>query len=196
MSLMEETQERLLDTAAHLFARQGYAGVSMRDIGRAVGITQAAIYHHFPNKEALYIAAATYLFEKLTLGVNDQMAAADDPQERLRLLVAAMLTILDEDPRFRRLYLRELMEGDDHRLAALAKNTLPTFYEPMFGLMAELAPSIDPQLLLFSLAGLVFHHLEARKLGPHLPHPAPQAPGLQELAEHITQLFLHGIERR
>jgi len=193
---MEATQERLLDTAAELFAQRGYAGVSMRDIARAVGITQAAIYHHFSNKDALYIAAITYLFEKLTLGIGEQMAAIYDPSERLQLLTSTMLRILDADPRFRRIYMRELLEGDEDRLAALAENTFAAFYEPLYTLMGELAPSRDPQLLIFSLFGLVFHHLEARKLGPHLPYSTPKKHKLPALATHITQLFLHGIGSR
>jgi AcrR family transcriptional regulator len=191
---MNETQDRLLDTAADLFAGLGYAGVSMRDIARAVGITQAAIYHHFPNKDALYIAAAGFLFEKLTLGINNQLATSNDPRERLRLLVGSMLKTMDEDPRFRRLYLRELMEGDESRLAALARNTFPTFYETPYELMRELAPNQDPQLLIFSLSGLVIHHLEARKLGPHLPHSPPYVRDLPALTAHITQLIMSGIE--
>ena len=190
---MEETQQRLLDTAAEMFAQRGYAGVSMRDIAGAVGITQAAIYHHFENKDALYIGALTYLFEKLTLGISDQMAAIHDPCERLELLTGTMLRIMDEDPRFRRIYLRELLEGDDRRLAALAENTFAAFYEPLYTLMGELAPGKDAQLLIFSLAGLVFHHLEARKLAPYLPHSTPQEYELRGLALHITQLFLYGV---
>jgi len=190
---MEETQERLLDTAGQLFAQRGYAGVSMRNIASAVGITQAAIYHHFANKDALYIGAITYLFEKLTLGIGDQMAAIDDPRQRLELLTGTMLKILDENPTFRRIYLRELLEGDEDRLAALAENTFAAFYEPLYMLMAELAPGRDPQLLIFSLSGMVFHHLEARKLGRHLPHSTPGQHELPALATHITQLFLYGI---
>ncbi len=190
---MEETQERLLDTAAQLFAKQGYAGVSMRDIAGAVGITQAAIYHHFANKDALYLGAITYLFEKLTRGIGDQLVDIDDPEQQLGSLITAMLEIMDQDPRFRRVYLRELIEGDERRLAALAHNTFAAFYERLYALMAELAPGRDPQLLIFSMAGLVFHHLEARKLAPYLPHHPPQETGLGALAAHITQLFLGGI---
>ncbi len=191
---MEETQERLLDAAAQLFALRGYAGVSMRDISSAVGITQAAIYHYFANKDALYIGAITYLFEKLTLGIGEQMAAIDNPRERLALVTGAMLKIMDEDPRFRRIYLRELLEGDEGRLAVLAENTFVALYEPLYSLMSELAPGRDPQLLIFSLSGMVFHHLEARKLAPHLPHSAPGENQLPALAAHITQLFLYGVE--
>ena len=144
---MEQTQERLLDIAADLFSKQGYAGVSMRDIASAVGITQAAIYHHFPNKDALYVAAVAYLFQRDTLGINEQMAAIEQPTQRLQILVSAMLGAMDTDPRFRRIYLRELLEGDEEKLAAIAEQAFTAFYEPLYALMEELAPRADPQLL-------------------------------------------------
>ena len=190
---MEQTQERLLSAAADLFSIQGYAGVSMRDIARAVGITQAAIYHHFSNKDALYIATITYLFEQHTLGISEQMSAIDDPAQRLELLIGAMLEAAEKDPRFRRIYLRELLEGDQEKLAAIAENAFSAFYEPLYALMGELAPDSDSQLLIFSMAGMIFHHLDARKLAPHLPHTAAGDTGTSGLARHITSLFLHGV---
>jgi len=192
---MEETQERLLDTAAELFAKQGYAGVSMRDIGRSVGITQAAIYHHFDNKEALYVAAVTYLVEQSTLGVSEQMAAIDSPAIRLELLVGTMLETMEKDPRFRRIYMRELLEGDEQKLAAIAENAFDVFYQPLYALMVDLAPDEDPQLLIFSLFGMLFHHLEVRKLAPHLPNTLKGPTDTPSLTRHITRLFLSGVQQ-
>ena len=190
---MEQTEERLLNVAADMFSKHGYAGVSMRDIAKAVHITQAAIYHHFPSKDALYIAAVTYVFEQHTLEVSDQMSAIDDPSQRLELLIVAMLEAMEEDPRFRRIYLRELLEGDELKLAAIAENAFTAFYEPLYELMGELAPGSDRQLHILSLAGLTFHHLEARKLAPHLPHANKAKATIPSLARHITNLFLHGV---
>ena len=191
---MEETQERLLDTAADLFATQGYAGVSMRDIARAVGITQAAIYHHFSNKDALYIAAIAYLFEQHTLGISEQLAAIDAPAQRLELLIGTMLEMMEKDPRFRLVYKRELLQGDEKKLADIAENAFTAFYEPLYTLMSELAPGSDPQLLIFSLAGMIFHHLEVRKLAPHLPHAVTGHTEIPVLTSHITRLFLYGVK--
>ncbi len=47
------TRERILDAAAALFSREGYTGVSIRDITRAVGIKESSLYNHFRNKEAV-----------------------------------------------------------------------------------------------------------------------------------------------
>ena len=190
---MQETQERLLDTAADLFAKQGYAGVSMRDIARAVGITQAAIYHHFANKDALYIAAVTFLFEQNTLGLSDQLTAAIAPEKRLELLIAATLENMEKDPRFRLIYMRELLQGGEGNLAEISQNAFVVFYQPLYALMSELAPDKDAQLLIFSLAGMIFHHLEVRKIAPYLPNPSSADLDMPSLARHISDLFLNGV---
>jgi AcrR family transcriptional regulator len=167
----------------------------MRDIAGAVGITQAAIYHHFSNKDALYVAAVTWLFEKSTLGVGEQMAAIGDPEKRLELLIATMLQAMEEDPRFRLIYMRELPESDERKLAAIAESAFAAFYEPINTLMLELAPDKDSQLLIFSMAGMIFHHLDARKIAPYLPHPPAESLDTPSLARHISDLFLHGVRK-
>ncbi|MDF2925896.1 MAG: TetR/AcrR family transcriptional regulator [Paenibacillaceae bacterium] len=45
------TKEKLLDTALDLFSVNGYTTVSIRDIGKVVGIKESSIYYHFKNKE-------------------------------------------------------------------------------------------------------------------------------------------------
>jgi TetR/AcrR family transcriptional regulator len=193
---MEETQERLLDTAATLFANHGYAGVSMREIARLVGLTQAAIYHHFANKDALYVAAIAYLFEQHSLGISEQLEAIDDPIQRLEVLVGAMLDIVDKDSRFLHIYTRELLEGDDKKLAAIAESAYSALYEPLYTLMCELAPGTEPQLLIFSLSGMIFHNLEARKIASYLPYATAGHIALPTLTRHITDLFLYGVNRK
>jgi len=44
------TRERILDEALDLFARQGFAGTSIRQIARAVGLRESSLYNHFPGK--------------------------------------------------------------------------------------------------------------------------------------------------
>ncbi|HET9052263.1 MAG TPA: helix-turn-helix domain-containing protein, partial [Candidatus Dormibacteraeota bacterium] len=50
----EATRSRLLRLAGDLFARRGYAGVSMRDVAVAAGVTKPALYYHFRDKDALF----------------------------------------------------------------------------------------------------------------------------------------------
>ena len=54
---LSEGAQRILRIAAPLFAVKGFSGVSINDIAEAVGGSKANIFHHFPNKQALYLAA-------------------------------------------------------------------------------------------------------------------------------------------
>src|SRR5580693_4617331 len=48
-----DTRQRIIATAAGMFARQGYTGTSIADIARELGTTTAALYYHFPSKSAI-----------------------------------------------------------------------------------------------------------------------------------------------
>src|SRR3972149_438995 len=47
------TRSRILATALRLFSRNGFHGTSVRTLARTVGLTEAAIYYHFPSKRAI-----------------------------------------------------------------------------------------------------------------------------------------------
>lgn len=53
---VNKTKERIMLEASSMFARRGYASVSMRDIAKQVGIKAASIYKHYESKEALFYA--------------------------------------------------------------------------------------------------------------------------------------------
>lgn len=57
----KSTKEKIFDAAVDLFAERGYDGVSIRDIGRAVGITEGAVYKHYSNKEEILQSIFTYV---------------------------------------------------------------------------------------------------------------------------------------
>jgi AcrR family transcriptional regulator len=58
------TAERIAEAALRLLEREGENAVSMRRVAQAVGITPMAIYHHFPNREALLNSVVDREFEK------------------------------------------------------------------------------------------------------------------------------------
>ena len=47
---MNDTKERILDTAERLFAQQGYAATSLRGIIAEAGVNLAAVHYHFHSK--------------------------------------------------------------------------------------------------------------------------------------------------
>lgn len=57
-----DTRQRILDAALELFSEQGYERTALREIAEQLGVTKAALYHHFRSKEELIVS----LFEALT----------------------------------------------------------------------------------------------------------------------------------
>jgi AcrR family transcriptional regulator len=98
----ERTRRALLETAVRRFAADGYRAASVSAIAREVGLTPAAAYAYFENKEELFQAAvdvdAVSLIEEAQTGV----AAASTPRERLLGMVAHLMEGLDRHPLARR----------------------------------------------------------------------------------------------
>jgi AcrR family transcriptional regulator len=73
----EQIEDTILDRAAALFARRGFAKTSVQELADAVGLSKAGLLHHFPSKEALHQAVRGQA-EALGQRVLDQ--AGDLPQ--------------------------------------------------------------------------------------------------------------------
>jgi AcrR family transcriptional regulator len=52
----ERSRRAVLDAALHLFAHQGYRATAVRDIVERAGVSTGNLYHHFPDKEAIFRA--------------------------------------------------------------------------------------------------------------------------------------------
>lgn len=70
---MSDTREYIIDQAYSLFLEKSYEAVSISDISKAIGFTKGALYHHFINKEELFMAVIDkYLpFEQFFAPIND-----------------------------------------------------------------------------------------------------------------------------
>jgi len=80
-------REQILAAAAELFARHGFHGVGIDDIGAAVGISGPALYRHFRGKDAMLGEMLTSISEHLLAGGQRILAQAPDPGSALPELV-------------------------------------------------------------------------------------------------------------
>ncbi|MEU4654809.1 TetR/AcrR family transcriptional regulator [Streptomyces sp. NPDC023723] len=90
----EVKRQEIIDTAARLFARKGYAATSINDLSQAVGLAKGALYYYIVSKENLLIEIQSRVMSPL-LARAWQIAALDaDPLLRLRLLSESLLTTI------------------------------------------------------------------------------------------------------
>lgn len=110
----EQTAEAILEAADGLLVGSGSEdAVSIRAVADAVGLTPAAIYRHFPDKETLLFAVCSQHFDQITEEVAiPVMASTEDPIEALRRLGEAYVRFGVENPEHYRIM---FMRRQDHR---------------------------------------------------------------------------------
>lgn len=89
-----DRREHIIDKAAALFARNGYAGTGVTELGDAVGLGRGALYYYIESKETLLVTIqdrvlAPLLDRAMTIGNLDA-----PPTVRLRLLSESLLTLI------------------------------------------------------------------------------------------------------
>jgi AcrR family transcriptional regulator len=90
----EVKRQEIIDLSAGLFARKGYAGTSIADIGAAAGLAKGALYYYIGSKENLLVEIQNRVLEPLLAGARRIQAVDQDPVVRLRLLSEALLEII------------------------------------------------------------------------------------------------------
>ena len=83
--------EHIRDTAAGLFARDGFSRTSMAELAAACGVSKALLYHYFDSKEALLFDILQAYLRDLERNVAIDAAATANARDYLRNLIGALL---------------------------------------------------------------------------------------------------------
>jgi AcrR family transcriptional regulator len=81
------TRERLLDAAAHVFARRGYHAATLAEVASEAGFSTGAVYSNFDGKEDLFLALADRQLSGRAEEARAVAEAAGDP-ERFQAAIA------------------------------------------------------------------------------------------------------------
>lgn len=114
LSSPASTRQRLLDAAAQVFAREGLAGSTTREIARAAGVNEVTLFRHFHTKEGLIAAVVGQNFG--TQPTETQAPAATTSDLRIDLLEHARRyeALLGENLPLIRTMLGEIHHHADH----------------------------------------------------------------------------------
>lgn len=80
------TRRKLLRSAEHIFARDGFEAASIEEIAEAAGYSRGAFYANFKSKEDLFMALLEDFFRRRMADVQNLMEIAKSPQEQATLL--------------------------------------------------------------------------------------------------------------
>ena len=189
-----DTRLAILMNAKHLFAQHGYSGVSVRDIASACGIKAASLYHHFPDKDALYIATMEYAFSDKAVEIAEVTTVSGSPSKRLEGFIVRFRTLMADDQEFRILLQRELLDGNEERLKLAAHEVFERPFKAISDLAQDVAPDCDPHMLAISLAGLILFHFETAPIRKYLPGGKKNHNDPKVIAKHVMALLSRTME--
>ncbi|MEZ5776982.1 MAG: TetR/AcrR family transcriptional regulator [Paracoccaceae bacterium] len=128
MSTRKPADERKAEIVAAMLRLADELGpdrLTTQTVADAVGLTQPAIFRHFPTKQTLWHAVAEAIAERLTAAWAKVLARSPDPKERIEGLILVQLRQIEAMPAIPSiLFSRELQAvNDDLRQSVLALMT-------------------------------------------------------------------------
>lgn len=162
----EQTRDRLLDAAEHLFAKRGFDGTSLRAVTRAAGTSVSAANYHFGSKRALLVETLRRRTEPITLARSERLArleraAAGEPVPLEALLDAFLRPLFefraaqgDGAETFRRVAAR-LFSDPPHVVADLKRELFGPTAERFSSALARSLPGHSPEHIALGLQFLV-----------------------------------------
>lgn len=188
--------DRILDEGVRLFAARGFSGVSINDLAGAAQVSKANIFHHFANKDDLYLAVLKHAAADFPQQLAELTRSATSLSERIRLFVVWHSKRLREREPQTRLLLRELF-GEGQHGPEIARELFGDARQRLLELVTagqasgELRADVEPSVVALTMVAVdVFGFLAASTLKA-TPDMAFGADGCA-LAERVSDLILHG----
>lgn len=132
----EDRQEEIIRAAIDLAGDRGPDEVTTQDMARAIGVTQGAIFRHFPNKDMIWMGVVHWVRGRLMTVVDSAAGQGKDPIDSLQRIFYAHLGFVEKHPALPRLLLSgHLLRKPKVRL--LIQETLRAYEEKLRDLLAQ-----------------------------------------------------------
>jgi AcrR family transcriptional regulator len=94
----ERTKQYIIETAAPIFNKKGYAGTSLTDLTAATGLTKGSIYGNFESKEDIAVNAFNYTITKIKATVKEKLSTSEKAIDKLYLFLEFFLEYVFNPP--------------------------------------------------------------------------------------------------
>jgi len=158
----EERQAEIVEAALRLASESSPALITTGDIAAAIGVTQGAVFKHFPTKDAIWLAAMRWVRETLLL--QNLQAAADQsatPLDALAAMFRAHVEFVIAHPGVPRFIFHELQQPADSAAKLEVRGVLQGYRKLLLGQLAQsieqrqVSADLDPEAAATSFIGLI-----------------------------------------
>lgn len=184
----DERLERLLTTAARVFAAKGYHSTTMRDLSRATGMSLAGMYHYVQGKDELLFLTQQRCFTRVLDGAERALAAGTDPVDRLERFIRHHIAFFARHMDEMKVLSHEadsLTPKRQAELSRLKRAYVSLLLRVLDELRADGGVPTDPRVAAYALFGMmnwIYNWYD--RTGSITP---------AALAEQFIELYLHGV---
>lgn len=111
----QSTKARILAAAEEVFAAEGFAGASTREIADRAGVNISSLHYHWESKETLYFAVFQNVYDRIVEVIREALEKQGAQSQRGPTIEMVMGTLFDffaDHPTIPRLLVRRLVEND------------------------------------------------------------------------------------
>lgn len=192
------TRQKILDVARKMISQEGLGAVSMRKIGKKVGISQVAIYRHFADKNELVAQIIDEGYQRLVQNLRSAADKSNNPAEFIPNVIKAYVDFALADPNFYKAVMFSSNGATRKQVNSLSPGvarTRDTFRLVNKILEDGMAQGIfregDSELLSQSVWMAVFGIASRMVLEPELPIERKDL-----LLQNAVEIILYGLVRR
>ncbi|TRO77874.1 TetR/AcrR family transcriptional regulator [Desulfuromonas acetexigens] len=170
----EERRELTVETVIELAAEQNPSDITTAAIARRMGLTQGALFRHFPNKDAILQAVMEWVSERLLARVEEAAAGAPSPAAALEAVFMTHVEFVARHPGVPRMLFGELQRAGESAPKRLARTLVRRYGERLRQIIdagkeeGSLDKTVETEaaVLLFigSIQGLVMQSLLAGQI--------------------------------
>jgi len=190
----------LLETALDFFSRKGFEGATTKEIAAAAGVTEAIIFRHFPNKQALYKAVLDYTTHASNLdgwlAETKACMERNDDAGLLRSIANNILKSYRTDPRFERVVLFAALEGHEAGLAHHHQLALPILELLSAYIVRRQRQGAflgyNPGVIIEAIAGVTTHYAMMTQFFGYAP---PSGLSDEKAIETFTRIVMSGVQK-
>ena len=179
-------EQRRNDTVRALIAlaaEQNPTDITTAAVAKRMGLTQGALFRHFPSKDAILEAVMEWVAERLLARIDKAAQTASSPLTAVEAIFLTHIEFVTEHPGVPRMLIGELQRSEDTVAKGMVRTLLRCYTERLIRLMEEgkkqgqldagLDSAAAATLFVGTIQGLVMQSL----LTGNVSHIRRQAPG-------------------
>lgn len=192
----DERRAVTVDTVVELAAEQNPSEITTSAIAKRMGLTQGALFRHFPTKDAILQAVMEWVAEQLLSRVDKAAESTPSPLQALEAVFMTHIEFVVQRPGVPRIIFGELQRAEETAPKRLVQTIVRRYGERLHKLIeagkaaGELDPDLDSQaaatLFIGTIQGLVMQSLLAGDVG-RIRSDAPRAFAIYRRGIRSTQ---------